>query len=434
MITEQRLLRPTEPTAGLPGFSRALSWVTPAACLLVLFASLCAADWRHLAGHDASAFQTYYQAAGEIREGRTPYGSLHAYPYIYPPLYAWACQPLTHLGFLSAERVMLIFDCAVLLASFLFGARAVVRHLGLRNSAAGIMWTALFASVMLIGPIFRELRSEQANGLILLGFVLAFYWLDDHPISAGLSLALAISIKYIPLVAIPYLLLRRRWSTVCAALLGWVAFAALPAATLGWSANLRYLATAYRGLARAAGAAPAADVAHVHSLSDALNISVTSSLARLAEDLRWTPMTAFVLVMMILALWSGAILLMYRWRKMPILTWPAKRFQQGPPYQKFLAIEWGALIILAIAFSPNAELMLAAMPLTLVAAVLALWESGRIRWRAFLLAVFSGVGLLFPIAAIGHAGSACWNAAGVSCWILLISYLFLTSLVIDSSR
>jgi hypothetical protein len=434
MAIETQISHLSLPMNGSRGFIGRLNWVVPAVALLGVFAGLSGAQWHHLASHDASAWSTYYDAALEIHQGRSPYGAIHAYPYIYPPLYAWACQPLTHLGFLAAERVMLLVDTVVLLASFVFGARAILKHLGMPVSTEGTAWTALVTVLILIGPMIRELRTEQVNGLILLGFVLAFYWLDEHPLFAGVSLALAISIKYIPLIAIPYLLLRRRWSAVGAALLGWLFFVTLPAMTLGWSANLSYLGTAYHGLACALGAAPAVGAAHVHALTDVLNISVTSSLARLALDLRWTRATAAILALIILGAWSGVMLLMYRRRNMPILIWPKKLLQQVPPFQKFLAIEWGALIILAIAFSPNGELMLAALPLALVAALLAMGDSKRIRWRAFLVALLTGVGLLLPIAAIGHANSRYWDTAGVSCWVLLLSYLFSTSVVINSSR
>jgi hypothetical protein len=412
---------------------RDVSFLIPAVCLLILFASLCTAQWRHLAKHEASAFSTYYDAASEIKERRSPYGILNAYPYIYPPLYAWACQPLTDLTFVTAERIMLLFDSVVMLASFVFCARAMLRLLGLRASATKTAWAAFFAAIILIGPVFREMHTEQVNGLILLGFVLSLYWLDQRPILAGLALALAISIKYLPLVVLPYLLLRRRWNAFISALLGWAFFTMLPATTLGWSVNLRYLSTAYGGLARAVGATPATDAARVHPLSDVLNISVTSSLARLASDMNWPHRSAALIAGVILGLWIASMLLMYRQLRLPVLNWPARSLQQAQPYQTLLAIEWGAMIVLVIAFSPNGELMLSALPVTMMAALLAAKEGTGTRLRALCIAVLFTFALLMPIANIGHANSTRWNAGALSCWILLAGYLFSTSIVMESS-
>ena len=87
------------------------------------------------------------------------------------------------------------------------------------------------------------------NGLLVLSMVLALYWLDRRPVLAGLALAVGISVKYVPIIGLIYLALRRRWTAAIATVAGCALFALLPALSVGWTTNLHYQQMANRGLA-----------------------------------------------------------------------------------------------------------------------------------------------------------------------------------------
>ena len=89
--------------------------------------------------------------------------------------------------------------------------------------------------------------------LVLLAVVLAQRWLGRRPLLCGAALGLAINIKYLPLVYLPYLLARRRWAAFLSTCLFTAAFALAPALVFGWSRNIDYLGTAYAGLLHLTG-------------------------------------------------------------------------------------------------------------------------------------------------------------------------------------
>src|SRR5205823_2225794 len=110
----------------------------------------------------------------------------------------------------------------------------------------------------------------------------ALWLLDRRPTLAGMALGMAFNIKYLPIVLLPYLMMRRRYAATAGFIAGAVGFALLPALNTGWDTNLANLATAYGGLLRMVGVvSPSAPVAHVEDITDGLSVSITSGFARL---------------------------------------------------------------------------------------------------------------------------------------------------------
>jgi hypothetical protein len=403
---------------------RCLRYV-PAALLLVIICGIGASEWHQISKQRMGAFATYYGAASALRQGHSPYGRLHGYPYVYPPFFAFVCQPLTLFSYDTATRTMLALDGLIILAALVAGARAVHTRLEENPAWARTFMIALLAAAITGVPIFRELRTLQVNGILLLGFALGLLWLDRHPTWAGLALATAISIKYLPIIALPYLLLRRRWAAGAAVVIGIVGLGLLPALTLGWSTNLHDLAIAQRGLFHAADAdvtAASTAAAHVHSLTDPLNISVTSSLARLAASCGWPQWTAIVMTLCVAVIWFAGVLAVYRRERLPLLRWPSATGQAADPFHRAVALEWAGLVTAAIAFSPNGELIFAALPACVVAALLRSSRSIAAGWLPAVIALMMWAAVTLPISAIGHLQTHQWNAVAAPCWILLAMY------------
>lgn len=412
-----------------------MPWL-PLAGLLLLFAVLFSQGLRKVDKGKVSAFRAYYSAAADLRAGQNPYDHHKgAYPYVYPPLYAFLCEPLAGLSRSVAATLMLAINCALLLASLLAGSRAVLSRLGHLPSAGHVLWLALIASLVAICPIFKELLSFQADFLILASFILAIVWLDKHPVLAGCTLAVGIAVKYLPLIAVPYLLLRRRWLAATTALIASILLTILPATTLGWSRNLHYLAISSGGLGRIVGAPPAPQSsARTHALADPLNISVTSSLARLAEARGWSEHVALALTAAAFLIWLALLLNQYRSRRFPILAWPSPGAQDALPYRALVAVEWAGVLTAALAFAPNANLLLAIFP-TMILITLLQWRSGNVpTWMLPTAAVLIIIALYLPMAVMGVPFTEFWNSLGAPGWLLLLAFLPLCSASLTALR
>jgi hypothetical protein len=333
---------------------------------------------------------------------------------------------------------MLGVNGAVLLVSLVVAARAALQRLGQSPPARqSVAWIALAAALISAAPMDRELRVLQTNGVLLLGFVLALHWMDRRPVWTGLALALASSIKYVPLLALPYLLLRQRW-TVAGATVAWVAgLALLPAVSLGWSTNLRYLEMAHGGLSRLIGQTPTSGSAQVHGLADPLNISVTSAAVRLAARWGLPERAGLAMMLVVFTGWAGGLAMIYRRHHVAVFHWPSAAGQRVMPYSRLLLLEWAGVMTAAMAFSPNAEFILAVPLAATLAAVIGLpglTASSRSpsssSWPLSRKSTLAGaavlvVALLFPVAALGRRFTGEWNAAGAACWCLLGVYALL---------
>ncbi|HWE97556.1 MAG TPA: glycosyltransferase family 87 protein [Tepidisphaeraceae bacterium] len=397
--------------------------------MLTLLAGLFV-DARHrINKSDTGAFSTYWEAARDLRDGRDPYGRhVGAYSYVYPPLYALLCRPLATMPLIQAARIMLVINTAFVLAALLLTSRSVLERLSISTSALNVLGVAFGAALLAAVPLHNELRGMETNALLLLSFALGLYWLDRRPGCAGLALAVAINIKYLPVLAIPYMLLRRRWAAAAATALWSAALALLPALFIGWTTNLRYLRMAVGGLGNLAGTGPAAGSAHVNQASVLSSISITSTFARLAEGLGWPSRSGLALGAAAAACCGLMAVVAYRRRRLPLLLWPAARAQTASPFQALVAIEWAGLVTGILAFSPNTQnrnLVLAVIPAVL-AVVLLRFPRGGLSRRPVVIAVITMlVALILPIAAMGHENTGIWQHSGMPCWCLLAAYAVL---------
>ncbi|HET6246197.1 MAG TPA: glycosyltransferase family 87 protein [Tepidisphaeraceae bacterium] len=378
----------------------------------------------------ASAELTYYRAAGALRHGNDPYVARgNVFPYVYPPLYALCFEPLTFLSQPAAARVMLALNSAFILAALLLCMHAMRRRVGCAGNFGDVMFSAMIAAVIVSIPIHNELRGLETNSLVLLSFALAFYWIDRHPVLAGIALAAAINIKYLPIIAVPYFLLRRRWTAAAATLIATVAIALLPALSLGWSTNLRYLHEAVGGLGHLTGGTSGAGNAKINGADDLSSLSITSTVARLSASSQWSKPIQLGIVGAVAAVWGACILLAYKRRGLAILRWPSAIGQNRPRFTKLLALEWGALVTFAVAFSPNTQnrnLVLAIIPATYAVALLCAPIAGRRRAIVAGAAIVLAIGLTLPVAFMGKPFTVSWLATGGPCWCLLIAFVVLS--------
>lgn len=297
-------------------------------------------------------FEHFYEAARAMREGRDIY-SAGVHGYIYPPLIAFLFMPLTYLTVQSAALLMLALNMALALWCTWEASREASRRLANKTSWRDVL-VVLALTTLLAAPRLRsELQMWQTNILMMSGVVLALKHLDSRPWLAGLALGFAINIKYLPLVFILYLLLRRRRAAVAWSLAGIAGFALLPAVHSGLATTAREWATALSGLAHLFGfAAPVANAANIDPVTAGHSLSVTSTIARMVGSeanlwQAWLGAAAMALVVVLL------IARIYRLRQWPLLDWPVAGGQTARPLLSLIQLDWAVLVILALAFSPQ---------------------------------------------------------------------------------
>jgi len=185
-------------------------------------------------GSHLNDFPTFYLAAMNAVQHRDIYaaGTSPEMMYVYPPLIAFVFTPLTRVSMEHAGEIFLLLNTLMLAGSIMLAARTILGRLNadLRSS----FWpVVLLGSLLSITQMRTELTMGETDALMLFLFALAFHWFDSRPRLCGLTLGFAFNIKYLSIVAIPYLLFRRRTRTLAWQAIGSVLFALLPSLLLG---------------------------------------------------------------------------------------------------------------------------------------------------------------------------------------------------------
>lgn len=202
-----------------------------------LLAALAAVFWvqtYHKAnrpiGYDVHA---YLDSATAMASGENPYRVDRPIWCLYPPFFAVAAIPLTWLPEPVVHGTWFLVNVAALLLTM----RLVVTH---SASFTGIAWnrSAIVPSaavvLILLGPIQNHLLNGQCNLLILL-ICLAFWLAHERgrPASGGFYLALGASLKLVPAIFAPLLIIRRSWRALAWTTGFSVLFGLLPGLFLG---------------------------------------------------------------------------------------------------------------------------------------------------------------------------------------------------------
>jgi len=348
--------------------------------------------------------------------------------YVYPPLIAVLYIPLTYLSLPAAALVMLFLTAFILLGSVFLGAREMLDRLGALNPLT-LCAAALVISILSENEMRGEMTMLETDALMLLMFTVALYWLDRRPILAGMALAFAFNIKYLSIIALPYLILRRRWSAVAGMLGGCVLFALLPAFQLGWKEDIRCLRVSMGGLLRWVGVAPQASHSiTVHNIADGLSVSITSALARVLGAHGFSNPQVLMVAAGVGIVSLGIVMFLYYINGLSLWNWPDARGQLQPLFRGLVALEWAGLVAVALAFSPDTNtrhLVLTVLVNALAAALLLTPRPFVPRIPALIGAILIFLGYIMPGAkTLRHMGFNHF-VYGVPCWGLLIGYLLI---------
>lgn len=379
-------------------------------------------------------FEHFYRAAKAMREGLDPYTS-GVHGYIYPPLIAFLFMPLTLVSVQAAAFIMLLLNLALALMCTTMACKEVVRRFAFERSFGELLTLVAITTVVAAPRLRSELQMWQTNLPMLGATLLALCWIERRPKWAGLMLGLAVNIKYLPLIYLPYLLLRRRHSAALWFVIGTVWFALLPATSTGWSANVQHWASASSGIAQLIGikvpTAPTLEAANIDALTVGHSMSITSGMARIvgpgaAPALKWWLTAAMAAAVL------AALMAVYRKFGVPMWLWPIEPAQRAAPYPAIVALEWAALMALALAFSPQTNprhlvLLLTAFALLVVLIYTPRADPSDARWstsRKFALAALLVMlaGLSLPPGTPEFAASLAWwrNVGGPGLSLVLM--------------
>ena len=407
-----------------PAFAVVL-WVVVA----IAFAVLILGDLKRVGRRDTGDFQHFYFAAVACLHHQDPYLSWTR-GYIYPPVLAYVYQLPGMLPRDTSARVMLAVNATVTLVTLAMLTTEFFRRFGRKPSAAMVAGAVLLALFLDIDKVKGEWQMWQTDVWMLLMFAIGLKFLDRRPWLAGLALAAGANVKYLPLLFLPWLLLRRRWALSGWLLLFTAMIAITPALQVGWHENAREWGVALGGLTHLAGSndVTAAGQTEIHGLADALSCSVTSAFARGFSG-RSSPVLAYVFAIATAAAFTLAGMSIYQLQRLPLWVWPKTRMLRGELSQPWLAvtaIEYAVLIALVLAFSPqtNTRHLYDVLMLTSAAAVVLIVAGPKVsRWPLIIGCVVLVAGFTLPPGhrATSHKGDAeaMWLHAGGPCWCLL---------------
>lgn len=177
--------------------------------------------------------QVYYDAAGKLLQGESPYGEafgLSSGFYKYSASAAVIFMPFHALGWWLTRMFFFILISASV-AWFLPRWTARFRQ-ELSFEDRFQPWVVVFSAVALAGHISRELLLGNVNWLLFLLVFAAFFQLRKRELLAGLLLALALTFKPHFAVILPWLILRRHFKAFTALVSGFLVLLLLP--SVGW--------------------------------------------------------------------------------------------------------------------------------------------------------------------------------------------------------
>ncbi|HWB53943.1 MAG TPA: glycosyltransferase family 87 protein [Tepidisphaeraceae bacterium] len=363
----------------------------------------------------------FRDAAIALSHGRDIYRSGNG-EYVYPPLIAFLAQPLGWIPLVWAAAVMLVVNLGAAIFALKIACNEMLERLTGRTTALAVAQVALIAAWLTTDHIRSELNAWETNIWMLLMFVLALRWSDRKPLLSGIALGFAFNIKYLPIVFVPYLILRRRWAILVSFIVSSVFFAFLPAVSMGWSRDFAAVVKSDSGIARLLGIhLPASASANTLPFTSLKSISIPSAIGRmthLPETYAVAIATAFAAV--VLLFWF----LLYRQRDLPLLKWPDAGSQTIQSFRKLFALEWAGIILLALAFSPytnSPHLYLLLIVNAAVASLLLFSPAGTNSLPLLIASLILFLGTILPPGGNTFRGAELgWKSAGVAGWCMYL--------------
>lgn len=372
-------------------------------------------------GSTPGDLHTFRDAAIALSQGKDIYNSGRG-DYLYPPLIAFLGVPLGWMSMFWAGLVMLILNLASALLSLKLASEDLLERLIGSISPLAVAQVALVTAWLTTDQIRNELAAWETNVWMLLMFILALRWSDRRAWWAGAALGFAFNIKYLPIVFVPYLILRRRWKMLGGFILSGIFFAFLPAVGMGWRADFAALLKSYSGIARLFGFhISEGQSAHTYPYTSLKSISITSAIGRFTNFSEAGAMILAGSFALILFLYW---IILYKRRGLAFLQWGPGSQQRAFPYRRLFAVEWTVILLITLAFSPytNSDHLYLLLEVNCAAAVLVIF--GKSPSRGLLLAICAAALFLCHILPPGESmfehANLVWNRISAVAWCMYV--------------
>jgi hypothetical protein len=364
-------------------------------------------------------FGHFYRAADAMRHGQDIYAATGGH-YIYPPLLAFLLQPLT---FLSENIAIVVW--LVLSALAVFGAAAVAakettrRWLGGDNALPPhLPWTiAAAATFLATDKLHKMFGLGQSDALVLLGFASVLRLMNRRPWIAGAIVGAVANVKWLSVIFVPYLVVKRNYRAAIGAALSFAFFLLLPALQVGLVRGLGYASAAFAGLGHMFGIGPKQHLKILEVTWDR-SVSITSAVFRFTRSAQIPDAAAVAALLLILGTFLGAIILIARRHRVSLFS--ADKNLPASERARTETLEWAVLISVAIAFSPQTTARHMVLTLLIYTVAIPIFLALTERKTKILLAL--GVGLMVASLSLPPSGSALdfWRDIGGASWCALV--------------
>jgi hypothetical protein len=371
---------------------------------------------RRLSGEPYVDFYAFYWAARAADSGGDIYEA-GTRMYIYPPMLATGFVPIGRLPVIEGAWVWYGLALAATLLTLRGWWNLVAKSFRL---PAGGWWPAVGLALAVWIDQFRwECEASQTDWLIMAALVFAGVLLTRAPALAGLLIGFAINIKYLPLLVVVWLAVRRRWEAAAAAMVGVIVFALLPATVIGWDRNLDYLARAGSGLGKLVGFHADGQPGMVFPLEFAYSVSIPSGAARVSNLIGLGKAYAALLIAAAAAAAAFAGGRIYRRHGLSLLA------GNGPAGLHVL--ELVGVMTLMLAFSPQTQNrhLYMLLPAVLLGTAFIVNRIEPVKAAAALAIGVLGTALLGDANAIDEEGAVNWGCVGGGGITVVVMYLVL---------
>jgi hypothetical protein len=193
---------------------------TAYAILVLLFVILWFQTLHRASRLEGYDLDTYLLSAQSLLQGKSPYILEIQFPYLYPLFLSVVLIPATWIPSTLVHFFWYFLNWCCLLVAISLWLRLMTRHLPLAEMRMMVFPLSMLLLVFL-SPLHNHLTNGQINLVVLLCCMLFLYFLlhqENDPLSA-IFLALAISIKIMPIVFAGFLLFRRRYACIACTVL-----------------------------------------------------------------------------------------------------------------------------------------------------------------------------------------------------------------------
>lgn len=190
----------------------------------------------------------------------------------YAPIFAVAMSALALLSEDTADTIWYSLNFILLILSFILLKKLVIpEDIGFKPGLI-IYLMVILGSMRLI---LHNLSTGQTNILMMFVMLLGLYHINNRREAlGGAILALAITIKYIPLAFLPYFIMRRKFKAAAAILAALGVYIILPGLLIGMQANFLYIKNLFTFLTKST-------IFDEVTLLDPANQSLLSAIRRL---------------------------------------------------------------------------------------------------------------------------------------------------------